>query len=99
MRNQHNKTKRKTNMSKNLKWQALFEKTQEIIANQLDVSVDQVAHSTSIVDDLGADSLAVVELILAAEEAFEIDIPDEDTESLATVKDLVDYLYSKGVSL
>ena len=70
-------------------------KVREIVCQQLDVDPDQVKMETSFVDDLGADSLAVVELVLALEEAFEIDIPDEDTEKLRTFKDAVDYINAK----
>ncbi len=70
-------------------------KVREIVCQQLDVDGDQVKMETSFVDDLGADSLAVVELVLALEEAFEIDIPDEDTERLRTFKDAVDYIAAK----
>jgi acyl carrier protein len=67
----------------------------EIVCQQLDVEPGQVKMETSFVDDLGADSLAVVELVLALEEAFEIDVPDEDTEKLRTFKDAVEYINAK----
>ena len=70
-------------------------KVREIVCQQLDVDAGQIKMETSFVDDLGADSLAVVELVLALEEAFEIDIPDEDTETLSTFKDVVTYISSK----
>jgi acyl carrier protein len=70
-------------------------KVREIVCQQLDVDAEQVKMETSFVEDLGADSLAVVELVLALEEAFEIDIPDEDTEKLRTFKDAVDYIAVK----
>jgi acyl carrier protein len=70
-------------------------KVREIVCQQLDVDAEQVKMETSFVEDLGADSLAVVELVLALEEAFEIDIPDEDTERLRTFKDAVDYIAAK----
>jgi acyl carrier protein len=70
-------------------------KVREIVCQQLDVDPADVKVETSFIDDLGADSLAVVELVLALEEAFEIDIPDEDTEKLRTFKDAVDYINSK----
>jgi acyl carrier protein len=73
-------------------------KVREIICQQLDVDPDMVKMETSFVDDLGADSLAVVELVLALEEAFEIDIPDEDTEKLRTFKDAVEYISAKASS-
>jgi acyl carrier protein len=63
-----------------------------IIAEQLDVDEADIAPESTFVDDLGADSLGLVELVLAFEEAFEIDIPDEDTERIGTVQDAVDYL-------
>jgi len=70
-------------------------KVREIVCQQLDVDAEQVKMETSFVEDLGADSLAVVELVLALEEAFEIDIPDEDTEKLRSFKDAVDYIAVK----
>ena len=70
-------------------------KVREIVCQQLDVEPGQVKMETSFVDDLGADSLAVVELVLALEEAFEIDVPDEDTEKLRTFKDAVEYIGAK----
>ncbi len=73
-------------------------KVREIVCQQLDVDMDQVKLETSFVEDLGADSLAVVELVLALEEAFEIDIPDEDTERLRTFKDAVDYIAAKATN-
>jgi acyl carrier protein len=73
-------------------------KVREIVCQQLDVDPDKVKLETSFIDDLGADSLAVVELVLALEEAFEIDIPDEDTEKLRTFKDAVDYIAAKSSS-
>jgi acyl carrier protein len=64
----------------------------EIIVKQLEVSPDQVKPAASFTDDLKADSLAVVELVLAFEEAFKIEIPDEDTEQIKTVGDAVNYI-------
>jgi acyl carrier protein len=61
----------------------------------LGVDEGQVDGSASFVDDLGADSLDIVELVMAFEEAFELDIPDEDAEKIATVKDAVDYIDAK----
>ncbi len=63
-----------------------------IIKEQLDVDEKDIAPEAKFIDDLGADSLGLVELVLAFEEAFEIDIPDEDTEGIRTVKDAVDYI-------
>ena len=70
-------------------------KIREIVCQQLDVDPNQVKLETAFVEDLGADSLAVVELVLALEEAFEIDIPDEDTEQLRSFKDAVEYIAAK----
>ena len=67
-------------------------KVKEIISQQLDVDMDGVEDTASFIDDLGADSLAIVELVLAFEEQFEIDIPDEDTEKIRTVGDAVSYI-------
>lgn len=67
-------------------------KVKEIISQQLDVDMDGVEDGASFIDDLGADSLAIVELVLAFEEQFEIDIPDEDTEKIRTVGDAVSYI-------
>jgi acyl carrier protein len=63
-----------------------------IISEQLDVDVKDIKPESSFVDDLGADSLGLVELVLAFEEAFEVDIKDTDTEKLRTVQDAIDYL-------
>lgn len=64
----------------------------EIIVEQLSVEKDKVVSGASFVDDLGADSLDLVELIMAMEEKFDIEIPDEDAEKIVTVKDAVDYV-------
>ncbi len=68
------------------------EKVKQIIVEQLGVDESQVDLQASFVEDLGADSLDIVELVMAFEEAFEIDIPDEDAEKIATVKDAIDYI-------
>lgn len=67
-------------------------KVKEIISQQLDVDTEGLEDAASFIDDLGADSLAIVELVLAFEEQFEIDIPDEDTEKIRTVGDAVSYI-------
>ena len=72
--------------------QDLESKVKEIISNQLEVSTEQLNPHASFIDDLKADSLAVVELVLALEEAFGIEIPDEDTEQIKTVKDAIEYI-------
>ena len=71
------------------------EKVREVVCSQLDVDPDKVVAVASIIDDLGADSLSVVELVLALEEKFEIEIPESDTEKLRTFQDAVAYIESK----
>ena len=70
----------------------IFEDVKRIIREQIDVDDRQIKPSATFTDDLGVDSLSLVELILAFEEAFEIDIPEEDTAKLSTVQDAVDYI-------
>lgn len=72
------------------------QKVKQIIVEQLGVDEAQVDASASFVDDLGADSLDIVELIMAFEEAFDIDIPDEDAEKITTVKDAISYIEGKA---
>src|SRR3569833_806383 len=69
-------------------------KGKEFICNQLEVSPEQLRPEASFIDDLKADSLAVVELVLAFEQEFKITIPEEDTEQIKTVKDAVNYIKS-----
>ena len=71
------------------------QRVKEIIVNQLNVNEEQITPTASFLDDLGADSLDIVELVMAFEEAFGLDIPDEDAEKIKTVKDAVDYIESK----
>jgi acyl carrier protein len=68
------------------------EKVKEIICEQLNVSEEDVVPGASFVDDLGADSLDQVELIMAMEEEFDVSIPDEDAEKIGTVKDAIEYI-------
>ncbi len=74
------------------------ERVKQIIVEQLGVDEAEATPNASFVDDLGADSLDTVELVMAFEEAFEIEIPDEDAEKIRTVKDAVDYInaHAKG---
>jgi acyl carrier protein len=67
-------------------------KVKEIISQQLDVDPEKISEGASFIDDLGADSLAIVELVLAFEEQFDLSIPDEDTEKIRTVGDAVSYI-------
>lgn len=71
------------------------EKVKEIISKQLGVAQSEVTTEASFVEDLGADSLDTVELVMAFEEEFGIEIPDEDAEKITTVKDAVEYITSK----
>ena len=71
---------------------AVEEKVKEIIVDQLGVEEDLVTPEASFVDDLGADSLDTVELVMALEEEFGIEIPDEDAEKITRVKEAVDYI-------
>ena len=71
------------------------EKVKQIIVEQLGVDENQVEPNASFVDDLGADSLDIVELVMAFEETFDLDIPDDDAEKIKTVKDAVDYIEAK----
>jgi len=74
------------------------ERVKQIIVEQLGVDEGEVTANASFVDDLGADSLDTVELVMAFEEAFDIEIPDEEAEKIRTVKDAIDYInaHSKG---
>ena len=70
----------------------MFEKLKKIIVDQLDVDESEVKLESRIVDDLGADSLAVVELIMMVEEGFNLEIPDEQAEKMKTVGDMLNYI-------
>jgi acyl carrier protein len=71
---------------------SIEDKVKKIIAEKLSVDLEEVVPEASFVDDLGADSLDLVELIMSMEEEFDIDIPDEDAEKLVTVKDVFDFI-------
>ena len=71
------------------------EKVKEIIAKQLGVNATEVTMEASFVEDLGADSLDTVELVMAFEETFNVEIPDEDAEKITKVKDAIEYIKSK----
>lgn len=73
----------------------VFEKVRSILVGQLGIDEDKVIMDASIVDDLGADSLDVVDLIMSLEEEFDIEIPDEDVENMKTVSDIVKYIEAK----
>ncbi len=74
---------------------AIEERIKEIIADQLGVEAEKITPEAKFVEDLGADSLDVVELIMAFEEEFGIEIPDEDAEKIQTVGDVINYLKEK----
>ncbi len=70
----------------------LLQKVKEIVADKLSISEDQVTEEASFIDDLGADSLDTVELVMALEDEFDMDIPDEDAEKLTTVGKAIEYV-------
>jgi len=70
----------------------IFEKVRKIIADKLDIEPDKISPDASFLDDLGADSLDIVELIMELEEEFNLEIPDEDAEKIRTVADAVTYI-------
>lgn len=72
------------------------ERVTKIIAEQLEVPVEKVVPAASFTEDLKADSLAIVELVLALEESFKIEIPDEDTEKIKTVGDAINYIKARA---
>jgi acyl carrier protein len=68
------------------------QRVRDIIAEQLQVDASELKLESSFIDDLGADSLDIVELVMAMEDAFEMEIPDEDAEKITTVKNVIDYI-------
>jgi acyl carrier protein len=70
----------------------IYERVVEIVAEELAVDSDEITENSSFIEDLGADSLDVVELVMAFEEEFDVEIPDEDAEDIKTVEDAVSYL-------
>ena len=76
---------------------ALEDRVRELVVEQLGVSEDQVTKSANFIEDLGADSLDTVELVMAFEDKFSLQIPDEDAEKMTTVGDAVAYLRDKGI--
>ena len=70
----------------------VFEKVKKVIVDQLGVSESSVTMEASFIDELGADSLDIVELVMALEEEFDIEIPDADAEKVVTVNDVVEYI-------
>ena len=76
------------------KMSSIEERVKKIVAEQLGVKEEDIQNSASFVEDLGADSLDTVELVMALEEEFETEIPDEDAESITTVQHAIDYIES-----
>lgn len=72
----------------------IFEEVKKVVAEQLGVAENEITREASFVDDLGADSLDTVELVMALEEAFGIEIPDEDAEKIKTIGDTINYVTS-----
>ncbi|MAV23840.1 MAG: acyl carrier protein [Gammaproteobacteria bacterium TMED278] len=72
------------------------DRVKKIVSDQLGVSMDEVQNDSSFVDDLGADSLDTVELVMALEEEFDLEIADEDAEKISTVNEAVDYINSNS---
>jgi acyl carrier protein len=70
----------------------VYDRIVKVVSEELAISEDEITEDASFIDDLGADSLDVVELIMALEEEFDIEIPDEDAEEIATVSDAVEYI-------
>lgn len=70
----------------------MIEKIKEIIANQLGIDVDKIDDNASVVDDLGADSLDIVEMLLTIEETLGVTVPDDDAANLKTVQDIAEYI-------
>ena len=73
----------------------VFDKIREIIVEQLDVDEDKVTTDASITEDLGADSLDVVDMVMSIEESFDLEIPDEEVENIKTVGDIVKFIEAK----
>ncbi|MGI4790816.1 MAG: acyl carrier protein [Janthinobacterium lividum] len=73
-----------------------FDRVKKVVVEQLDVAEDEVTPQASFVDDLGADSLDVVELVMGLEEEFDVEIPDEDAEKITTVQEAVSYIDEKA---
>jgi acyl carrier protein len=76
----------------------LEEKVIKLVIDQLDVTKEQCVLEASFIDDLGADSLDIVELLMEMEEAFGVEVADEELEKIVTIKDVIDFLKQKGIN-
>lgn len=74
----------------------IFEQVKKILCDQLDLDEEQVTEDSEVIDDLGADSLDIVDLVMTLEEEFDTEIPDEDIENLRTVDDIVKYIEERS---
>ena len=74
----------------------IFEQIKKILCDQLDLDEEQVTEDSEVIDDLGADSLDIVDLVMTLEEEFDTEIPDEDIENLRTVGDIVKYIEERS---
>ncbi len=79
-----------------MKKDELFAKIKSIVADKLSISEDQITEEASFIDDLGADSLDTVELVMALEDEFDLDIPDDEAEKLTTVGKAIEYVLNNG---
>lgn len=75
----------------------MFDKVREIIADKLNVSIDEIGEDTNLKDDLGADSLDMMELIMAFESEYDVELPEEDLEKINTVEDIMNEMKKLGV--
>jgi acyl carrier protein len=87
--------RKKEQTEKEIKYQELFKKVRDLLAKKLEIHPSDIQLSSRLVEDLNIDSLNSIELIMAFEETFNIDIPDEDAEKALTVKEIVDYIEKK----
>jgi acyl carrier protein len=85
-----------TNRTNSMAEKSIEEKVKDIIVEQLGVNPEQVTPQASFIEDLGADSLDIVELVMAFEEEFGVEVPDEDAEKLQTVGDVIKYIEEKS---
>lgn len=74
----------------------IFEQVKKILCDQLDLDEEQVTEDSEVIDDLGADSLDIVDLVMTLEEEFDTEIPDEDIENLRTVGDIIKYIEERS---